>query len=197
MTFFDNLSKQLSNTGQNVRSKARIIADVTQCNSAISEKKRQITQLYTEIGQAYYLAHRDDESPEEIERIRQVSTLNQEIAALEEQVRTLKRVVKCPNCGAKISEEAAFCSSCGMKIVPLKTAQEKAGDVCPFCGAMVSEGSLFCTNCGAKMKAPAGEPEDGTEEDVVAERAVRMCPSCGSKLLPDSRFCTNCGAKIE
>lgn len=44
-------------------------ADVARLNSIISEKEKQIAQLYIEIGQAYYEHHKIDPQGEEIERI--------------------------------------------------------------------------------------------------------------------------------
>ncbi len=48
----------------------------------------------------------------------------------------------CHNCGNKLPEDAAFCSSCGAKI------QASASNVCTACGAAIPDGAEFCINCG-------------------------------------------------
>jgi predicted nucleic acid-binding Zn ribbon protein len=57
----------------------------------------------------------------------------------------------CHNCGNKLPEDAAFCSSCGAKI------QASASNVCTACGAAIPDGAEFCINCGkaANRATPA------------------------------------------
>ncbi|MFC4544367.1 zinc ribbon domain-containing protein [Halosolutus amylolyticus] len=57
----------------------------------------------------------------------------------------------CPECGARVSEDAAYCPSCGTDVEdePVTTTDE--GMVCPDCQAIVSEGSRYCRACGAKL----------------------------------------------
>ena len=55
----------------------------------------------------------------------------------------------CPNCGAGVSPEAAYCPDCG---TALETVPEPEGEIaCPDCEAMVAEGSRYCPNCGVKL----------------------------------------------
>lgn len=56
--------------------------------------------------------------------------------------------MKCPNCGKKVVEGAAFCEHCGMRI---DTQQKKKGSYCPFCGTWNEEDSRFCVECGRDM----------------------------------------------
>jgi len=58
----------------------------------------------------------------------------------------------CPNCGNKLSEGAAFCSSCGAKI------QANAPGVCTVCGAELPEGAEFCIGCGAAINLATPKP---------------------------------------
>lgn len=49
----------------------------------------------------------------------------------------------CPNCGAKVSKSAKFCSECGTKIPAKK--------FCAECGKELSATAKFCPECGAKQ----------------------------------------------
>ena len=58
----------------------------------------------------------------------------------------------CRGCGNKLSEGAAFCSSCGAKI------QANAPGVCTVCGAELPEGAEFCIGCGAAINLATPKP---------------------------------------
>lgn len=52
--------------------------------------------------------------------------------------------VKCPNCGALLTEQAKFCLECGTKIGP-------ATKKCSNCGNELPANSKFCQECGQKQ----------------------------------------------
>ena len=118
MSIFEKIGEKLSGAGQGVAQQVKNFADVARLNSIISEKEKQIAQLYIEIGQAYYEHHKIDPQGEEIERIQKISSLNAEILECKENIKQIKGVTKCPNCGADVSLDAAFCNACGTKIPP-------------------------------------------------------------------------------
>lgn len=195
MSFFDNIGSKASAAGQAAAEKARNFAEVNRLNGVISDHEKRISRLYFEIGQSYYERHKDDPEAEELERIAAITDTNEKIAVCREQIKTLKGVEKCPNCGADVQNGSQFCNNCGTRMPPasMKTAP-KAGLTCPTCGAAVAEGNLFCNNCGTKL-APAPAPAPAPEEPAV-EESKRSCPNCGTELEADAEFCFNCGAKL-
>lgn len=195
MSFFDNIGSKASAAGQAAAEKARNFAEVNRLNGVISDHEKRISRLYFEIGQSYYERHKDDPEAEELERIAAITDTNEKIAVCREQIKTLKGVEKCPNCGADVQNGSQFCNNCGTRMPPasMKTAP-KAGLTCPTCGAAVAEGNLFCNNCGTKL-APAPAPAPAPEEPAV-EESKRSCPNCGTELESDAEFCFNCGAKL-
>ena len=74
MSIFEKIGEKLSGAGQGVAQQVKNFADVARLNSIISEKEKQIAQLYIEIGQAYYEHHKIDPQGEEIERIQKISS---------------------------------------------------------------------------------------------------------------------------
>lgn len=195
MSFLDNIGSKASAAGQAAAEKARNFAEVNRLNGVISDHEKRISRLYFEIGQSYYERHKGDPEAEELERIAAITDTNEKIAVCREQIKTLKGVEKCPNCGADVQNGSQFCNNCGTRMPPasMKTAP-KAGLTCPTCGAAVAEGNLFCNNCGTKL-APAPAPAPAPEEPAV-EESKRSCPNCGTELESDAEFCFNCGAKL-
>lgn len=197
MSFLDNIGSKASAAGQAAAEKARNFAEVNRLNGVISDHEKRISRLYFEIGQSYYERHKDDPEAEELERIAAITDTNEKIAVCREQIKTLKGVEKCPNCGADVQNGSQFCNNCGTRMPPasMKTAP-KAGLTCPTCGAAVAEGNLFCNNCGTKLApTPAPAPAPAPAEPAV-EESKRSCPNCGTELEPDAAFCFNCGAKL-
>lgn len=152
MAFFEQLGKRLTDAGQNVAQQTKNLADVTQLNSAISDREKKISQLYLNIGRLYYEGHKDDLSAEHREIIDEVDALYAEIAKNREKIKQIKGVVKCPNCGADVPLSAAFCNACGAKIERDSAASDATAQrCCPVCHAVVSAEDSFCNNCGAKV----------------------------------------------
>lgn len=197
MSFLDNIGSKASAAGQAAAEKARNFAEVNRLNGVISDHEKRISRLYFEIGQSYYERHKGDPEAEELERIAAITDTNEKIAVCREQIKTLKGVEKCPNCGADVQNGSQFCNNCGTRMPPasMKTAP-KAGLTCPTCGAAVAEGNLFCNNCGTKLApTPAPAPAPAPAEPAV-EELKRSCPNCGTELESDAAFCFNCGAKF-
>ena len=197
MSFFDNIGSKASAAGQAAAEKARNFAEVNRLNGVISDHEKRISRLYFEIGQSYYMRHKDDPESEELERIAAITDTNEKIAVCREQIKTLKGVEKCPNCGADVQNGSQFCNNCGTRMPPasMKTAP-KAGLTCPTCGTELESDAAFCFNCGTKLApTPAPAPAPAPAEPAV-EELKRSCPNCGTELESDAAFCFNCGAKL-
>ena len=197
MSFFDNIGSKASAAGQAAAEKARNFAEVNRLSGVISDHEKRISRLYFEIGQSYYERHKDDPEAEELERIAEITDTNEKIAVCRNQIKTLKGVEKCPNCGADVQNGSQFCNNCGTRIPPasMKTAP-KAGLTCPTCGTELESNAAFCFNCGTKLApTPAPAPAPAPAEPAV-EELKRSCPNCGTELESDAAFCFNCGAKL-
>ena len=197
MSFFDNIGSKASAAGQAAAEKARNFAEVNRLNGVISDHEKRISRLYFEIGQSYYERHKDDPEAEELERIAAITDTNEKIAVCRNQIKTLKGVEKCPNCGADVQNGSQFCNNCGTRMPPasMKTAP-KAGLTCPTCGTELESDAAFCFNCGTKLApTPAPAPAPAPAEPAV-EELKRSCPNCGTELESDDAFCFNCGAKL-
>ena len=79
---------------------------------------------------------------------------------------TQSKNVECVKCGAKIGENAKFCSDCGAR----------QGSVCAKCGATVPDTAKFCSECGASTGLMCGKC------GKVISRSAKFCPECGNGL---------------
>ncbi len=192
MGFMDSVTSFTKGVG----AKAKGNYDVVSLNSQISTIQREITGLYTKIGERYYEVHKD--SPEECfdGMIREVNDRVAKISALQREIENTKEA---------------------MAAVTF-TNPQAAVRYCTKCGTPLEVGNVFCVRCGAKQAdytqpAPAAEggvyadepaaPMQETSVDatpvqeMVEPASPVICPVCGVELRPGSSFCTSCGTKIE
>ena len=75
-----------------------------------------LQNCYERIGSLVYRSRKSglDNEAEITEIISQVDDLLQELAQIQSKREELKKVKKCPNCGASCSVDSHFCSRCGM-----------------------------------------------------------------------------------
>lgn len=157
MAFLDDLSKKITDASQGVAQSTKNFAEVNRLTGMISDKEKEVLQLYTSLGQLYYEQHSRDPEADGIAFIGAINTLKEDIARCREEIKRIKGVGKCPSCGAELSQGAAFCPNCGAAI-PKETApaevaaSAKPQRLCPSCGKMVDEDNKFCNYCGAKME---------------------------------------------
>lgn len=57
----------------------------------------------------------------------------------------VRKLIKCPKCGADSEENYNFCESCGEKL-------KSSYDFCPECGIENVEDAKFCIGCGASLQ---------------------------------------------
>ena len=155
--------------------------NVTMLKDQIAEKQKEIQAIFTELGEAFYKQHKDDEISEfhtlcqEISsRYKMIDQMNGEILEL-----TMKDAKICPNCGTKNEKDSLFCGECGCKLPDENS--------CPSCGAPIMEGDRFCRNCGSKI-----EHRNEQTEEVLAQR---VCKNCGEPLEEGAAFCIYCGTR--
>ena len=193
MGFMDSVTSFTKGVG----AKAKGNYDVVSLNAQISSIQREITGLYTSIGERYYETHKD--SPEECfsGMIKEVNDRVARINSIQREIESTKEAM------ASVSF----------------TAAQPSVRYCVKCGTPLELGSVFCVKCGAKqpgadgdsVEVPVAEPVmqespvaetnieafNETANDVSAVEAEIKCPVCGVSLKAGSAFCTTCGSKLD
>ena len=152
MGYFDAIGKKITQTGQGMVQKTKDTAEVLKLNGLISDEQKRITTLQTEIGKRYYELHADSYEPDFEEAVTGIKDALAKIDAYSEQIKKLKGLVNCPNCGNAVPHDSPFCNVCGSQI-----NKQLSGNVsrCPNCGLPLAPGASFCTNCGLKVQPAA------------------------------------------
>lgn len=190
MAFFDEVGKKLTKAGQGVAQSTKNVATVAKLNSAISDEEKNINRQLLAIGQAYFDLHKDNPEEAMAEAVGSIIRSQEQIARCKEQVRQIKGMVNCPNCGAEVAYSAAFCNACGHPM-PQHASQPAAGNgsVCSKCGARLGPTQKFCTTCGTPVAQPAPQP--------VSQLAEKFCPYCNAKVAEGTTVCPVCGQPVE
>lgn len=118
MALLDNVSETISKVAKNIAKGTNKVVESSKVSIDLLEKKDDLKDKYAEIGKL--LADCDDN--EIIEKlgitgkINDIRALNNEIVELKIKLSELKNTKKCPDCGANISKNSAYCNVCGSKI---------------------------------------------------------------------------------
>lgn len=158
MAFFDDLGKKISQAGQNAVQKGKELADIARINSAISDEERKINDSYCEIGKLYFSLRGENPDVDFAALVAGIHESGNKIAEYRQQIKDIKGVVCCEKCGAEVSSNAAFCSSCGAPMPVVKPVETQPEESAAQSGA---EGE------------PAGQPDENAaqaqpEENVQA-----------------------------
>ena len=71
----------------------------------------------------------------------------------------------CPKCGARVDDDAEFCSSCAARILTLDVKD------CPNCGKSVNAEARFCKYCAADLtRAPKTNDLSDISDHTIAKR---------------------------
>lgn len=184
MSFFDEIGKKLSHTGQMAVQKTKEMADVAKLNSNISDEEKKINNAYYQIGQLYVDLHSDDFEPDFEVLITQLKEAQNNVESLKKQIQDIKGVKRCTTCGAEIPNNATFCSSCGTAVAQQKTVDAANLIKCTSCGKMIEKGMKFCTFCGNEVVSQSIQSDE------------KKCLFCGAFLDDGVVFCTNCGKPV-
>lgn len=128
MAFFDDLGKKISQAGQNAVQKGKELADIAKLNSAVYDEEKKIDDNYLEIGKLYASLHGENPDVDFAALIAAIHESEGKIVEYKQQIKDIKGVVCCEKCGAEVSSNAAFCSTCGapMPVVkPVETQPEE------------------------------------------------------------------------
>lgn len=131
MDFFSKLGKKASETYQATKEKAVNLSEELKLKSKISDLKDKIEKIYNEIGKTVYNEVKDgkDVSKEEItEKCEEISKYKDEIEKIQAEILTLKKVIKCSNCGEDLDFGDSFCYKCGAKQPEVEKVEIKEDD---------------------------------------------------------------------
>lgn len=191
MAFWDNLGQKASETTAKAVQKAKDLSDIAKLNSIISDEESKINNNYLQIGKLYVAMHPQDGEENLRGIVDAINESNRKIQECRQKIQDIKKIVKCPQCGAEVPVGVAFCSACGTAMPKAQPGNINDRVRCEGCGSMVKKDARFCTVCGRPM--PRQEAHGNTD---TAAPATKKCPNCGATLGLDTAFCTECGTML-
>ncbi len=170
MAFLDDFSKKISQASQSAVKKTKDITDIARINSCISDEEKRIESMYFQIGKLYSVVHANDYEADFAVMINTIKEAEGAIAEYRNQILEIRKVTRCPKCGAEVPNNTAFCGTCGysMPVDETKVA-------CQSCGKMIPKDVRFCTGCG-KPVTPVPAPMPGATVYAVPTPAVPPVP---------------------
>lgn len=194
MAFFEQLEKKISETSQGAIKRGKEFSDITKLNSVIAASEKTVNTLYLQFGKFVFENGFDELNLECANLLNEIKQQLWQISKYRGQVKTLKGLTSCQNCGADVSYGALFCSVCGgkMDITPPENAAE-----CPKCGKQVKTEQKFCTGCGHSLTQNAPEPEQPVPSMDFPPQPALLCPVCDSPITQNSIFCNKCGTSLS
>lgn len=191
MAFWQKLEQKATATTVKAMQKARDFSDVAKYTTMLADEEKRINDLYLRMGQLYAALYANNPAEPFVELLQQIQEANRKKEEYQRQIQEIKGMRKCPQCGADVPSNSAFCSNCGKVMTSNTPVQLESSNMvrCASCGAMVQAEAKFCTACGSPMVSPQGNEEGSADYPKV-------CPNCGAAVENGATFCTACGTKL-
>ena len=116
MDFFDKLGDTLMTATKEVGQKAKGMSDLAKLQYELKCKEDDLKKEFERLGRKYYQQNKDVVPEEDLESFEDIEIIMNRINDLNEEILEKKGAKACPRCGAKVAENATYCSSCGAKI---------------------------------------------------------------------------------
>ncbi len=168
---FEDIGKSIAGFGKKVQKGAQNFTEKASLNDKIDSSRREMTDCFTQLGQAYYERNWQNPPTEYRGTFERIKLLSQTIYQCQEQVKQIDGIRPCPQCGLDVGKDVMFCPRCGCSMPPV-TSQGQGGPsgvVCSHCGAPLEADALFCTSCGTRVTEAAPEPMTSAASTAAAE----------------------------
>lgn len=141
------LKKNFGETAEVIGKKTENFVEIQKLKSQIHTANHEIAQNYEEMGEMIYRRYQQGETLDaELTAIcEDIKELKAEVASCKDEIGQYRGENTCPECGASVPANAAFCMKCGAPM--------------PVCEAEFEEGEVV-------------NPSDADEDEVEAAREV-------------------------
>ncbi len=167
---FEKVKQKVKQLSKDTVEEVQKMNEIRQLKGKISSAKKQIESTYTEIGKKFFELN-SDSAPEGFEMFVQTIRDKQElIGQLKEQIRTVKGMTLCPNCGMEVAAGERFCTNCGSRM-PEEPGVEEDGEAEDEVVAEVDAEDAAEEAAQAEEDAAEAAEEAAQAEEDAAEAA--------------------------
>ena len=170
---FEELGKKLKKFSQDTVTEVQKMNEVRQLNGKISDEKKLLNRLYLEMGQKLYDTYKDVELPlEEFDSdFRKIRERYVAIDLLQEKIRNVKGVVRCPCCNMEVAAGDRYCTNCGNKMPETVKLEETTDEDAVEVESTVVEPEAESEEGESEKAEDAVEQTESAAEEAVCEAA--------------------------
>ena len=124
MAFIDKLGEKIQSGAAAVTNSTKRMSETSRINSEISSNTQEIEKLMKKIGMCVKARHLDKiDDPEVKEYAAAIDSFIARNEQLSEELRAVKGLRRCTNCGADLAPNTVYCPDCGTKNDPAAAAR--------------------------------------------------------------------------
>ncbi|MCR5144395.1 MAG: zinc ribbon domain-containing protein [Lachnospiraceae bacterium] len=116
MDFFNKLGDTISSAASEIGEKTKGVTDTAKLQYEMKTKEDLKKEKFLEIGRKYYEANKDSAPEDMADLFDEIKEADERIEAIKNEISDIKGECVCPNCGARLAADSAFCSECGTKL---------------------------------------------------------------------------------
>lgn len=123
----ENVGKNISETAETLGKKTERMVEIQKLKNQIRMANREIGQNYEELGEMLYRKYQTGETidPQSTAICEDITELKAEIASYKDEISKYRGESVCPECGAAVPDDAAFCMKCGTRMPVRETEFEE------------------------------------------------------------------------
>lgn len=191
---FDDISKKLIKISKDTVTEVQKMNEVRQLGAKVSDEKKKINKIYTEIGKKLYDMYREEPLAGFETEIGGIDEGFARIDLLQAQIRSVKGVVLCPCCKMEVGIHESFCSNCGSRMpetVPIEDVEAAvvldAGDVTETDAEETPDGETVGDAEGVSAE----------QEDTEGEMTSEACDADAEVANEAGMSAEACDAEVE
>jgi hypothetical protein len=166
---FEEIGKKVKQIGKDTVEEVQKLNEVRQLNGKVNDTKKQIKNLYLEIGKKLYEQYKEAPFDGFESEIQAISEKYVEMEQLKDQVRKVKGVVLCPCCNMEVAKGERFCSNCGNKMPEVVDPEDADEDAVVVDAEVVEDAETDAEAETVEDAEVAAETEVADEGETDAE----------------------------
>ena len=117
MADINEILDKAKDLAQTAGEKSQEIYQISRLKFEITQLKMKVDKNYASIGKKVYDCKKGEkELPDFCAQIEEIDLLKADINEKRDLISALKNAVRCPGCGADVSEDDPFCPKCGAQL---------------------------------------------------------------------------------
>lgn len=117
MEFWEDVYKKMTDAASYTAKETGRLTDMTKLRFNLMREKSKLEDIFCELGKLYYALNKNELIDDGLieETLTMVDEKQAAIANIENQIKLLKNIRTCVNCGEQLDKDMEFCHKCGAK----------------------------------------------------------------------------------